>query len=74
MDNLTPFVGWTGSGSTNTVERYDPIKDTWTDVAKMQKERRELCACVVEDQFIYVFGGLIDGDSATDSIEKYDAV
>ena len=49
------------------MERYDPIKDTWKKVANMQEGRYELCACVVEDQFIYVFGGF------TDSIEKYDA-
>ena len=55
------------------MERYDPIKDTWTDVANMQRGRSSLCACVVEDQFIYVFGGATN-DGSTDSIEKYDAV
>ena len=65
-----------GIGS-NSVERYDPLTDTWTNVASMNMARGRFGAVVFNSK-IYVFGGLHDYGSGsgippvTTSIESYD--
>lgn len=63
----------------NSVERYDPSLDTWTEVASMTYSRARLSA-VAHNNSIYVFGGaqymkkmeknLVLSDF-TDKVEQY---
>ena len=58
------------AGYTNSVERYDPVTDTWTPVSGMNAARSYFAA-VVYDGLIYAMGG--EGSSGSlSSIERYD--
>ena len=56
----------------NTVEKYDPVLNTWTYVATMQTTRESATAFVIDGK-AYVAGGF--GDSVTlNTVETYDPV
>ena len=57
--------------SVPTVERYVLHKNEWTEVARMEYARAFMGICPLQDQFIYVFGGL-DGLRFLDTVERYD--
>lgn len=54
----------------NSVERYDPVEDKWTQLASMNYERR-LFGCAVLNNMIYVAGGLSHRIYLS-SVERYD--
>lgn len=60
--------GQTGKETTNSVECYDPDKNTWTMVAPMI-EARSGAQAVVSVGFLYVLGGSTTETAVT--IEKY---
>jgi hypothetical protein len=56
--------------NTTSVERYDAVKDTWTEVAPLNKRRDSLGVAVV-DGVMYACGGEM-GDVLS-CVERYDA-
>lgn len=69
-DRLYVCGGYDGITSLNTVECYDPDRDTWTLLAPMNKHR-SAAGLVAFDGHIYALGGH-DGLSIFDSIERFD--
>ena len=59
------------SGITNTVERYDPVTDTWTTLAPMPTARSFGLAASLENGTIAVLGGATTGGN-TAANEIYD--
>ena len=53
----------------NTVEKYDPVLDTWTYVASMNTTRASHASFVLKDEG-YVVGGE-ENNYSTSSVEKY---
>lgn len=62
--------GFNGKDDQDTVERYDPLTNTWATVAPMLSKRSSVCACVCK-QHIYVIGGF-DGLQRVAHGEVYD--
>jgi len=58
-----------------SVERYDPTNDTWTQVAPISEKREGLAVGVLTEadgeQYLYAVGGY-DGINFLDSVERYD--
>ena len=54
-----------------SVEKYDPVVDSWTFVSNMKNARRGHAACVFRGE-IFVVGGRNDSNSYVDDIECYD--
>ena len=59
-----------GASCLNTMERYDPVADSWTCLAPMNTRRSTHDVAVI-DGTLYAVGGN-DGSSSLNSIEKYD--
>ena len=57
-------------GRLASVERYDPVFDSWQIVTAMQHKRGNLAAAVLNNQ-VYVVGGY-DGHTYHSSVERYD--
>lgn len=75
IDNIVYAIGGDSANvgevaPTNSVERYDPLTDTWTFVASMNIARSRIGAAVL-DRNIYVFGG-VNGSTTLNTIEIYD--
>lgn len=65
--NIYVVGGWAkGEGRLSSVERFDPLKNTWQFVASLNYGRTEMGCCVING-YIFVAGG-----SNLSSIEKYD--
>ena len=64
------FQGFDGTSSLNTVERYDPAEDTWSEVASMTKFRSAAGVVQLYGK-IYALGGH-NGLSIFESVECYD--
>ena len=56
----------------NSVEKYNPVTDTWTMICPMASTRSS--ACVVGSQNLYVIGGVNFYGMSLNSVEKYDSV
>ena len=69
----TVFVmgGQYNGGYLNSCECYDITKDEWTTVSPMKKAKRYFGATVVNNQYIYTFGGFNITDGEIDVIERY---
>jgi len=68
------IVGQTGSGvEDSTVEEYDPISDTWTQMPDMPTRRASLCASIVNGKIYTIGGGPVSGTAiiATPTVEEY---
>ena len=65
-----PSGGNDGASCLNTMERYDPVADSWTCLAPMNTRRSTHDVAVI-DGTLYAVGGN-DGSSSLNSIEKYD--
>ena len=59
-----------GASCLNTMERYDPVTDSWMCLAPMNTRRSTHDVAVI-DGILYAVGGN-DGSSSLNSIEKYD--
>ena len=59
-----------GASCLNTMERYDPVTDTWTCLAPMSTRRSTHDVAVI-DGMLFAVGGN-DGSSSLNSTEKYD--
>merc|ERR1712039_21005 len=76
-DKLYALGGGALEGPLATVERYDPARNVWEQVADMPTARCGISAAVA-NCFIYVIGGNGDGfisvadDSKLDIVERYD--
>lgn len=64
--------GFNGRTCLKTVERYDPDKRQWEDVAPIHTARRSLSAVAVPNG-IYALGGY-DGETYLNTVEKYDII
>lgn len=64
--------GYTNRSAHDSVEKYDPLRDEWTPVGSMNKQRFGATAGV-SCGFLYVVGGRASYRSAT-SIERYEPI
>lgn len=56
----------------SSVERYDPVNQTWHTVASMQQPRFDHTATVLEDGRVMVIGGVDEQGQPLDSVEIFD--
>lgn len=61
--------GWNNT-QLNFCEYYDIKKDAWTEFASLNNQISDLSATVLNNKYIYVFGG--NKGEKVDSIEQYD--
>jgi len=78
VNNKVYVVGGRGHGedrwvSTNTADVFDPVANSWNEIANMSCSRRGP-ACTAMDGKLYVCGGSKDGRHALSSCESYDPV
>ena len=66
---LYAIGGSDGQNPLNSVERYDPQKNTWTVMAPMSTRRKHL-GCAVYNNMIYAVGGR-DDCTELSSAERY---
>src|SRR5713101_1313915 len=61
-------------GALPTVERYDPVSDSWSSRAPMPEPRREALAVAANNGKIYVIGGddLSHGVDGSATVQEYD--
>jgi N-acetylneuraminic acid mutarotase len=67
-------VGGFHSGSKREVEKYDPVENSWCQVAPLSSARNCCCCCVV-GEYIYVVGGSedsLEGEDVVGTCERYD--
>lgn len=53
----------------NTVHKYDPVTNTWTQLASLSSRRSSVC-CVNDEHYVYAIGGLGD-DGFLNALERY---
>ena len=63
--------GHTRDTTQNTVERYDPYLDKWTNIRRMKNRRIFHVACVLNRK-IFVIGGVDGSGNIVDEMEVYD--
>lgn len=63
-------IGGSPNGTSNIVECYDPLTNSWTSVALMN-EKREGARAGVSNGYLYVVGGYTNAHSLS-NIERYD--
>jgi len=56
----------------NTCEKYDIVKNEWSECPKINKPRTNIGAGTFNDRFIYLFGGYNDIDDDMNLIECFD--
>lgn len=61
--NLYLFGGWNGTKDTNTVLRYDPKDDDWTEMTSLPGPRTSSSAIVLGD-VVFIVGGSSNGESS----------
>ena len=64
-------IGGYDNFAKNTVEKYDPIENTWTALTSLSEKRTGLSTGLLGDQ-LYVFGGKNLVGSTLSSVEVYD--
>ena len=66
------FGGRASEGFINHCEKYNVLTDTWTVIKPMVKGKANMTACILNNEFIFIFGGkemyILNG------IEKYSIV
>ena len=70
---LTFFIGWVGEDIGGTIERYDPAKDQWEYLTKMQEPRFSMGICVY-DGLIYLVGGCTHSRRHMQELVSYNPV
>ena len=67
------FLGWVGEDIGGTIERYDPAKDQWEYLTKMQEPRFSMGICVY-DGLIYLVGGCTHSRRHMQELVSYNPV
>ena len=67
------FQGWVGEDIGGTIERYDPAKDQWEYLTKMQEPRFSMGICVY-DGLIYLVGGCTHSRRHMQELVSYNPV
>ena len=62
--------GW--PPSTDSCEYYDVNNNEWTQFAKLNEKKINMSASILNNRFIYLFGGLDNNMTTLDTIEQYD--
>lgn len=62
--------GFNGKVCLKSVERYDPLKNQWTELPPMRCARRSLSAVALSNG-VYALGGY-DGENYLKTVERYD--
>ena len=70
---LYAFGGWVGEDIGGTIERYDPLKDQWEYLTKMQEPRFSMGICVY-DKLIYLVGGCTHSRRHMQELVSYNPV
>ena len=71
IDDRIYVAGGDGPGMNQTeVEVYDPVTNTWADLARMNVPRNHTAGAAINGKF-YVAGGR-PGDTAASALEVYD--
>ena len=70
---FTFFIGWVGEDIGGTIERYDPAKDQWEYLTKMQEPRFSMGICVY-DGLIYLVGGCTHSRRHMQELVSYNPV
>ena len=72
IDDKLYVVGGYSSGGNRlkSVERYDPVTNTWEAVAEMSTQRKMPCVAVL-DGMLYAMGGH-NGTNYLSSVERFD--
>ena len=70
---LYAFGGWVGEDIGGTIERYNPIKDQWEYLTKMQEPRFSMGICVY-DSLIYLVGGCTHSRRHMQELVSYNPV
>ena len=70
---LNFFIGWVGEDIGGTIERYDPAKDQWEYLTKMQEPRFSMGICVY-DGLIYLVGGCTHSRRHMQELVSYNPV
>ena len=70
---LYAFGGWVGEDIGGTIERYDPAKDQWEYLTKMQEPRFSM-GIYVYDGLIYLVGGCTHSRRHMQELVSYNPV
>ena len=70
---LYAFGGWVGEDIGGTIERYNPTKDQWEYLTKMQEPRFSMGICVY-DSLIYLVGGCTHSRRHMQELVSYNLV
>ena len=70
---LYAFGGWVGEDIGGTIERYNPTKDQWEYLTKMQEPRFSMGICVY-DSLIYLVGGCTHSRRHMQELVSYNPV
>ena len=70
---LYAFGGWVGEDIGGTIERYNPTKDQWEYLTKMQEPRFSMAICVY-DSLIYLVGGCTHSRRHMQELVSYNPV
>ena len=71
QEQIYVIGGETASGVTASVDRYDPVSNTWHDQTPKQTPVADISAAILEGK-IYVPGGRLGSGQVTDVLEVYD--
>jgi len=66
QDKIFVMGGWT----LDSCEYYDVSNNIWTQFAKLSEKKYYMSASILNNRFIYLFGGF--GNGPLDTIEQYD--
>lgn len=56
----------------DTCEKYDLNKGKWEIIASLKSKSSGCCLSTFSDSFIFKFGGTIDRNTLSNTIERYD--
>ena len=65
------LAGYAEGRAQSDVLEYDPMTDTWREVADMPTRRAWLSSAIVDGK-LYAIGGSLPGNVASPTVEEYD--
>ena len=68
------IMGGVGNAYNNvdTCEQYDINQNKLTQFSKLNQQKATMTASILNNRFIYLFGGSIGNNQVLDTIEQYD--